>query len=103
VVILVRHISGNLKSRFADFLTSDGEKPWEALHRSLAHTSYHVGQIVFIGKSLRAAEWQLFCDVPLTHRMWGLSFFAVMSNRPAVRPEARVRRGPSVRRGESAT
>jgi hypothetical protein len=41
--------------------------------------------------------------VPLTHRMWGLSFFAVMSNRPAVRPEARVRRGPSVRRGESAT
>jgi hypothetical protein len=22
------HLSGNLKSRFTDFLTSDGEKPW---------------------------------------------------------------------------
>ena len=25
--LLVKHISGNLRSRFADFLTSDGEKP----------------------------------------------------------------------------
>jgi len=105
------HISGNLKSRFSDFLTSDGEKPWRhrdeefaarsvtrdellakwnegwsvltnalsslsddqleqmvkirsqpltvaaALHRSLAHTSYHVGQIVYIAKSIRDADW----------------------------------------------
>ena len=105
------HISGNLKSRFTDFLTSDGEKPWRrreeefesrrvsrsellekwndgwsvvtatlgsltddqlnetvkiraqdltvaaALHRSLAHISYHVGQIVYIAKSLRGSEW----------------------------------------------
>lgn len=105
------HVSGNLRSRFADFLTTDGEKPWrhrdeefeerhvsraellvrwsegwavlfatldalsdeqlgvtvtirgqplqvhEALHRSLAHTSYHVGQIVFVAKELRGAEW----------------------------------------------
>jgi uncharacterized damage-inducible protein DinB len=105
------HISGNLKSRFTDFLSSDGEKPWrhreeefdsrrvsrsellakwnegwdvlidtleslsdeqlentvqiraqnltvaEALHRSLAHISYHVGQIVYIAKSLRGSEW----------------------------------------------
>src|SRR5262249_20258252 len=28
VVTLVWHISGNLKSRFTDFLTKDGEKPW---------------------------------------------------------------------------
>jgi len=27
IAILVRHMSGNLKSRFSDFLTSDGEKP----------------------------------------------------------------------------
>jgi len=27
VAILVRHIAGNARSRFADFLTSDGEKP----------------------------------------------------------------------------
>lgn len=105
------HLAGNLKSRFTDFLTSDGEKPWrhreeeferrtvtktellekwedgwtavhgalaalrddqlhdavtirrqslevhEALHRSLAHVAYHVGQIVFIAKSLRGDDW----------------------------------------------
>ena len=28
VAMLVRHMSGNLASRFTDFLTSDGEKPW---------------------------------------------------------------------------
>src|SRR5262245_65818550 len=28
IAVIVRHISGNLISRFADFLTSDGEKPW---------------------------------------------------------------------------
>jgi hypothetical protein len=27
VAIIVKHISGNLRSRFTDFLTSDGEKP----------------------------------------------------------------------------
>jgi Protein of unknown function (DUF1572) len=112
VAILVWHVSGNLKSRFTDFLTTDGEKPWrhrdsefderavtreqllqkwnegfavlfaalatlqdadlggtitirdealkvhEALHRSLAHTSSHVGQIVLLGKTMRAATWR---------------------------------------------
>jgi uncharacterized damage-inducible protein DinB len=106
------HISGNLHSRFTDFLTSDGEKPWrrregefepravtkaelltkwekgwstlqqalaelrddqlsqhitirgqalsivEALQRSLAHTAYHVGQIVYLAKSARGQEWK---------------------------------------------
>lgn len=28
IAMLVRHISGNFLSRFSDFLTSDGEKPW---------------------------------------------------------------------------
>ncbi|MCB0790759.1 MAG: DUF1572 family protein [Flavobacteriales bacterium] len=28
IAILVKHIAGNLRSRFTDFLTSDGEKPW---------------------------------------------------------------------------
>ncbi|MBI2817826.1 MAG: DUF1572 family protein [Acidobacteria bacterium] len=28
VAMLVRHVSGNLISRFTDFLTTDGEKPW---------------------------------------------------------------------------
>jgi len=26
--VLVRHVGGNLRSRFTDFLTTDGEKPW---------------------------------------------------------------------------
>ena len=28
IAITVGHISGNLKSRFTDFLTTDGEKSW---------------------------------------------------------------------------
>ena len=28
VSVIVCHVAGNLKSRFSDFLTSDGEKPW---------------------------------------------------------------------------
>lgn len=33
VATLVRHLSGNMKSRFTDFLTSDGEKPWRERDR----------------------------------------------------------------------
>jgi hypothetical protein len=111
VAVLVWHLAGNFASRFTDFLTTDGEKPWrhrdeefddravtreelvakwnggwavvngalaglsdtnlndtvlvrgvefkvhEALHRSLAHASYHVGQIVFLAKSFRGDAW----------------------------------------------
>jgi len=111
VVVICSHIAGNLRSRFTDFLTSDGEKPWrhrdeefeersvtreallekwnagwdvllhtldsltddqvhsrvtirgqaltvhEALSRSLAHLSYHVGQIVYIAKAQRGEKW----------------------------------------------
>ena len=118
VATIVWHLSGNLLSRFTDFLTSDGEKPWrdrddefaartvtrtelmerwerswnvlldtlaalddadlantvtirsqplrvvEALHRSLAHASYHVGQIVHIGKSRRGEEWRYLSIAP---------------------------------------
>lgn len=28
IAILVQHMAGNMLSRFTDFLTSDGEKPW---------------------------------------------------------------------------
>ena len=112
IIVLVWHISGNLRSRFTEFLTSDGEKSWrgresefvprqtdraelmqkwedgwnvlfstlaelndadlgktvsirsvpldvhEALHPSLAHASYHVGQIVYVAKFLRCDAWQ---------------------------------------------
>jgi hypothetical protein len=112
IEMLVRHLAGNLRSRFSDFRTSDGEKAWrnrdeefepatltrqqllqgwdeawnmlfaelaglsdanladtvtvrrqplridEALHRSLAHAAYHVGQIVYLAKAMRAESWQ---------------------------------------------
>ena len=112
VAMLVRHISGNLLSRFTDFLASDGEKPWRdrdrefderdysrpevesmwhegwavledtlstlsdddlsrsvrirgdewsvdaALARSLAHISYHVGQIVLLARMGRPRPWE---------------------------------------------
>ncbi len=35
----------------------------EALHRSLAHVSYHVGQIVFLARALRGREWQ-YLSIP---------------------------------------
>jgi hypothetical protein len=30
----------------------------DALHRSVTHTSYHVGQIVFLARSLRGKRWE---------------------------------------------
>ena len=112
VAQLVKHMAGNLRSRWLDFLTTDGEKPdrnrdqefvlteadtradlmrrWEesfkivfdtiaslrpedfvktvtirgephtilqAINRSLMHTAYHVGQILYVGKHLRGSEW----------------------------------------------
>jgi len=110
--VLVWHVGGNLRSRFQDFLTTDGEKAWrkrdeeferrsvtrselfakwnggwdelfraldeltddhlqrtitirgqsfevhDALHRSLAHVSYHVGQIVLLARILNDGNWQ---------------------------------------------
>src|SRR5678815_681083 len=119
IAILVAHLAGNLKSRFTDFLTSDGEKPWrhrddefrpqpgvsrqellakwdegwttlfkslssltdddlfktvlirgesfsahEALHRLMAHASYHVGQMVYLGKMFRSSDWKCL-SIPL--------------------------------------
>ena len=118
IAAIVWHVGGNLESRFTDFRTSDGEKPWrnrddefelrsvsrvellekwergwralfaalngltdrdldatvvirqqtlridEALHRSLAHTTYHVGQIVFLAKQLRGEQWNCL-SIPL--------------------------------------
>jgi uncharacterized damage-inducible protein DinB len=119
VTIIVWHISGNLKSRFLDFLSSDGEKPWrnrdsefeprpdvtraellekwnegwavlfaaltpltdsdlsrtvtirgesfpvhDALLRLVTHTSYHVGQIVYLAKWFRGNGWDSL-SIPL--------------------------------------
>lgn len=113
IATIAKHIAGNLRSRWTEFLTADGEKPdrsrdsefvafendtrksllefwnagWqaalstmeslqpadlektvkirgenhtvvEAINRSIAHTAYHVGQIVFLAKFLRDTDWQ---------------------------------------------
>jgi uncharacterized protein DUF1572 len=112
IAIVVKHVAGNLRSRFRDFLTTDGEKPdrhrddefetpeqpsreqilawwndgWatafgsldaltpadldrtvhirrepflviEALTRSVTHTAYHVGQIVYLARHFAGPGW----------------------------------------------
>ena len=118
IVTIVWHLAGNLESRFTDFRTSDGEKPWrdrdeefvlrsvtksallekwergwrallaaigelsdaellqtvtirrqqlridQALQRSLAHSAYHIGQIVFLAKQIRSGGWRCL-SIPL--------------------------------------
>ena len=113
VAVIMKHMAGNMFSRWTDFLTSDGEKPnrnrdmefviepqttkdqvidywergWEcvfealeplrpedfdkkvmirgeehtivqAINRQMTHYAYHVGQIVFLAKHFRSAEWK---------------------------------------------
>ena len=111
IAMVVKHLHGNMLSRWTNFLTEDGEKEWrqrdaefdndlkdreellskwnegwsclfsaikplnpddlerivyirnmghtvmEALNRQLAHYSYHVGQIVFLGKLIKDENW----------------------------------------------
>ena len=111
IAVIMKHVAGNLLSRWTDFLTTDGEKPWRnrddefvdtfhsrdeliacwdsgwqrlfdvlsslspddlaktvtirgephsvplAIQRSLAHTAYHVGQIILIARLLAGDHW----------------------------------------------
>ncbi len=47
-----------------------------ALHRSLAHTSYHVGQIVFLGKAFRGGEWKYLSIPPAGSAAYNANPFA---------------------------
>jgi hypothetical protein len=112
IATIVKHLWGNMLSRWTDFLTTDGEKEWrkrdaefendittreellqkweegwqclfsalnaltvenlkkkvlirgeehtvmEAINRQLTHYSYHIGQIVFIGKMVLDENWK---------------------------------------------
>jgi len=113
ISVIMKHLAGNMLSRWTDFLTTDGEKPdrnrdmefvieaqttksevmsyWEmgwqrtfetlealqsedllqtvmirgekhtvvqAIDRQLAHYPYHIGQIVFLAKHFRSADWK---------------------------------------------
>ncbi|MBI5267414.1 MAG: DUF1572 family protein [candidate division Zixibacteria bacterium] len=46
VAIIVRHLGGNLVSRFTDFLTTDGEKPWRDRDSEFADRTYTRAEIM---------------------------------------------------------
>lgn len=45
IAMIVRHLSGNLKSRFTNFLTSDGEKPWRNRDREFEEGYYRAAEL----------------------------------------------------------
>lgn len=111
IAVIIKHMHGNMQSRWTNFLTEDGEKNWrkrddefeeesftkqqllilweegwktflttmesltdhdllktvtirsqplsviDAINRQLAHYSYHVGQIVYIGRMIKDGRW----------------------------------------------
>jgi hypothetical protein len=36
----------------------------QAIHRSLAHTAYHAGQILYVARLVRKGEWQYITISP---------------------------------------
>lgn len=119
VAMTVKHVAGNLRSRWKNFLTQDGEKPdrqrdqeflitsddmrtslmlswqqaWDILYqelsslhpsdldktvtirsealtviravqRSLAHTAYHTGQILYLCRLLKKGDWHWLTIAP---------------------------------------
>ena len=42
ISVLVQHMAGNMRSRFTDFLTADGEKPWR--HRDREFEGRHASR-----------------------------------------------------------
>ena len=72
VAILVQHVAGNLISRFTDFLTTDGEKPWRA--RDTEFESQAVERQALLarwteGWSVLAATLSALDDGHLMHRV----------------------------------
>ncbi len=57
IAIITKHIAGNMRSRWTDFLTSD-DSVMQAINRQIAHYSSHIGQIVFLAKHLNASGWK---------------------------------------------
>jgi len=72
IAVLVQHISGNLASRFTDFMTSDGEKPWrnrdsefEAVPRTRAELEAMWGN----GFAILEDELDRLTDADLGHQV----------------------------------
>jgi hypothetical protein len=55
IAMIVRHMSGNLRSRFTDFLTTDGEKPWRDRDDEFVTRRYSRAEI----EQMWAAGWQV--------------------------------------------
>ena len=58
--VLFQSLAGIQDEQLRDTVTIRGVplSMLEALHRSLTHASYHVGQMVFLAKALRGPEWR---------------------------------------------
>jgi hypothetical protein len=125
IALIIKHVAGNLASRWTDFLTTDGDKPWrdrdaefiigpddtrerllaaweagwaallqtlaglheenllktvtirreehtvlQAIHRSLTHTAYHVGQIVYLSRLVTKEDWEWITIAPGRSKQW---------------------------------
>lgn len=46
IAVIVHHISGNLISRFTDFLSADGEKPWRQRDLEFEETDWNRAQLM---------------------------------------------------------
>ena len=46
LAIICWHIAGNLRSRFTDFLTSDGEKPWRGREEEFARRTVSRAELI---------------------------------------------------------
>lgn len=46
IAMIVRHVGGNLASRFTDFLTTDGEKPWRDRETEFFEGPFTRGQVL---------------------------------------------------------
>ena len=58
VAIIVWHVGGNLESRFTDFLTSDGEKPWRDRDREFVERPYSRAEF----ETMWAGGWRALED-----------------------------------------
>ncbi|MBD0320301.1 MAG: DUF1572 family protein [Gemmatimonadetes bacterium] len=56
--MIVRHLSGNLSSRFTDFLSSDGEKPWRDRDQEFAERTYTRAEV----DAMWARGWRVVDD-----------------------------------------
>ena len=46
IAMIMRHLSGNLLSRFTDFLTTDGEKPWRNREQEFLEGRYERAELL---------------------------------------------------------